>query len=58
MHSQVRCGSEAGHVEAEHFDSFFMRSWDDDDARETLHDGDTRIVLTSAEDAFAAWLVA
>lgn len=34
MHSQVRCGSEAGHVEAEHFDSFYMRSWDDDDAKE------------------------
>lgn len=36
MHpAQVRCGSEKGHVEAEHFNSFYMRSWDDDDARPT-----------------------
>ena len=30
--AQVRCGSDANHVSAEHFNSFYMRSWDDDDA--------------------------
>jgi hypothetical protein len=34
MHpAQVRCGLDANHPGAEHFNSFYMRSWDDDDAK-------------------------